>query len=36
MFEFFTFEIQFFQMTSDGEMTRTIVIDLDDIYNFVI
>jgi hypothetical protein len=36
MFEFFTFEIQFFQMTSDGEMVRTKVVDLDDIYDIVI
>jgi len=36
MFEFFTFEIQFFQMISDGEMTRTKVVDLDDIDNFVV
>ena len=36
MFEFFTFEIQFFHMISDGEMTRTEVVDLDDIFNFVV
>jgi hypothetical protein len=36
MFEFFTFEIQFFQMTSDGEMTRAKVVDLNNIYNIVV
>jgi hypothetical protein len=35
-FEFLTFEIQKFQMTSDREMTETKVADLDDIYNFAI
>jgi hypothetical protein len=29
-------KFNFYQMTSDGEMTRTKVVDLDDIYNFVV
>jgi hypothetical protein len=36
MFEFFTFEIQNFQTTTDGEMTKTKVVVLDDINNFVV
>jgi hypothetical protein len=36
MFEFLTFEIHFFHTTSDEEMTKTKVIDLDDIDNFVV
>lgn len=29
MFEFITFEIQNFQMTSNGEITKTEVVDLE-------
>jgi hypothetical protein len=33
------FEIQFFrivQMTLDGKMTKTKIVDLDEIYNFIV
>jgi hypothetical protein len=33
-FKFSHFEIQFFQIISDGEMTKTKVVVLDDIYKF--
>ena len=33
--EFLTFEIKFVQ-TLDGETTKTKIVDLDDIYNFVV
>jgi hypothetical protein len=36
MFEFLTLEIQFFQTTSDGEMTKTKVVYLEKLYNFVV
>jgi len=32
MFEFLIFDIQFFQATSDGETTKTKVVELDNIY----
>ena len=36
MFEFLTFEIWIFQMTSDGETTKTKVIDLKKLNNFAV
>ena len=36
MFEFLTFKIQNFQMTSDGERTKIKVVDLLELYNFVV
>jgi hypothetical protein len=36
MFEFLTLEIQFFQTTSDGETTKTKVVDFEKLYNFVV
>jgi len=35
-FEFLTFEIRIFQMTLDGETTKTKVVDLEKLYNFVV
>jgi hypothetical protein len=35
MFEFLTFEIQNFQTASDGETTKTKIVDLEKLYNFV-
>jgi hypothetical protein len=34
-FKFVTFEIRIFQMISDGETTKTKVVDLEKSYNFV-
>jgi len=36
MFEFLTFEIRIFQITSDGEMIKMKVADLEKLYNFVV
>ena len=36
MFEFLTFEIQNFKTTSDGEMTKTKVVVVNDMYNFTV
>jgi hypothetical protein len=36
MLEFLTFEIQFFQTSSDGEMPKTKGADLEKLYNFVV
>jgi hypothetical protein len=36
MFQFFTFEIWIFQMISNGETTKTKVVDLEKFYNFVV
>jgi hypothetical protein len=36
MFEFLTFEIRNFQMTLDGETTKTKVIVFEKIYNIVV
>jgi hypothetical protein len=35
MFEFLTFEIQNFQTASDGETTKTKIVDLEKLYNFI-
>jgi len=35
MFEFLMLEIRFFETTSDGETTKTKVVDLVKLYNFV-
>jgi len=34
MFDFLTFKIENFQMISHREMTKTKVVDLNNIYNF--
>jgi hypothetical protein len=36
LFEFFIFEIQIFQTTLNGEITKTKVVVLNDVYNFVV
>jgi len=36
MFEFSIFEIQNFQTTLDGEMTKTKVLDIENLCNFVV
>jgi hypothetical protein len=36
MFEFLEFEIWIFKMTSNGEITKTKVVDLEKLYNFVV
>ena len=36
MFEFLTFEIWIFQMTTNEETTKTKVVDLEKLYNFVV
>jgi len=36
MFEFLIFEIWIFQMILDGEMPKTKVVDLEELYNFVV
>ena len=36
MSKFATFKIQIFQMTSDGETTKTKVVDPEKLYNFVV
>jgi hypothetical protein len=36
MYEFLKFEIQIFKISSNGEMTRTKVVDLEKLYNFIV
>jgi hypothetical protein len=36
MFQFLIFEIRIFQTTSDAEMTKTKIVDLKKLWNFVV
>jgi hypothetical protein len=36
MFEFLKFKTQFFQTISDGETTKTKVVDTKKLYNFIV